>query len=232
MSLPKIQMPIINITLPSTKEKKRFRPFLVREEKLLLLAQEGNDNDLLEAIKQIINNCCLEDIDIDSLASFDLEYIFLKLRSRSVNNMVELKYRDNEDSEVYTFNIDLDNIDVVFDPTHNNKIKINDEYTLLMKYPGVNTASIAKQLQSEDDLFYLMIIQSLDKLYSGDEVYIMSEYTFDDAKQFIDGLPVPVFEKIQEFFQTMPRLYHKLEYVNKNGTPRTIELQGIKDFFM
>jgi len=232
MSLPKIQMPIINITLPSTKEKKRFRPFLVREEKILLLAQEGNDNDLLEAIKQIINNCCLEDIDIDSLASFDLEYIFLKLRSRSVNNMVELKYRDNEDNEVYTFNVDLDTIDVVFDPTHNNKIKINDEYTLLMKYPGVNTASIAKQLQSEDDLFYLMIIQSLDKLYSGDEVYIMSEYTFDEAKQFIDDLPVPVFEKIQEFFQTMPRLYHKLEYVNKNGIQRTIELQGIKDFFM
>lgn len=232
MSLPKIQMPIVNITIPSTKIKKRFRPFLVREEKILLLAQEGSDSDLLDAISQIINNCCLEEIDVNSLASFDLEYIFLKLRARSVNNMVELKYRDKEDEKIYTFNVDLDTIEVSFDSNHTNKIKVTDDLSLLMKYPSVDIANKAKNIASEDDLFYLMIVTSLDKLYSENEVFIMSEYTFDEAKEFIDGLTIPVFEKIQEFFETMPKLQHVLEYTNSLGSKRVIELQGIKDFFM
>jgi hypothetical protein len=232
MSLPKIQMPIVNITIPSTKIKKRFRPFLVREEKILLLAQEGSDSDLLDAISQIINNCCLEEIDVNSLASFDLEYIFLKLRARSVNNMVELKYRDKEDEKIYTFNVDLDTIEVSFDSNHTNKIKVTDDLSLLMKYPSVDIANKAKNITSEDDLFYLMIVNSLDKLYSENEVFIMSEYTFDEAKEFIDGLTIPVFEKIQEFFETMPKLQHVLEYTNSLGSKRVIELQGIKDFFM
>ena len=108
MQLPKIQTPIFNIEIPSIKKTKKFRPFLVKEEKILLLAQQGNDSDLLDAITQIINNCCLEDLNISSLASFDLEYIFLKLRARSVNNLVELKYKDKEDDKIYTFEVDLD----------------------------------------------------------------------------------------------------------------------------
>jgi hypothetical protein len=231
MQLPKIQTPIFNIEIPSIKKTKKFRPFLVKEEKILLLAQQGNDSDLLDAITQIINNCCLEDLNISSLASFDLEYIFLKLRARSVNNLVELKYRDKEDDKIYTFEVDLDNIDITYDENHTNKIKINDQYTILMKYPGIDLPDEIKTV-SQDDVFYKMIVSCIDKIYNENEIFLMNEYSFEEAKNFIDNLDVPTFEKIQNFFSTMPKLLHRLEYVNANGTPRVIDIQGIKDFFM
>ena len=231
MQLPKIQTPIFNIEIPSIKKTKKFRPFLVKEEKILLLAQQGNDSDLLDAITQIINNCCLEDLNISSLASFDLEYIFLKLRARSVNNLVELKYRDKEDDKIYTFEVDLDNVDIIYDLNHTNKIKINDQYTILMKYPGIDLPDQIKTV-SQDDVFYKMIVNCIDKVYNDNEIFKMNEYSFEEAKNFIDNLDVPTFEKIQNFFNTMPKLLHRLEYVNSNGTPRVIDIQGIKDFFM
>jgi hypothetical protein len=231
MQLPKIQTPIFNIEIPSIKKTKKFRPFLVKEEKILLLAQQGNDSDLLDAITQIINNCCLEDLNISSLASFDLEYIFLKLRARSVNNLVELKYKDKEDDKIYTFEVDLDNIDITYDENHTNKIKINDQYTILMKYPGIDLPDEIKTV-SQDDVFYKMIVSCIDKIYNKNEIFLMNEYSFEEAKNFIDNLDVPTFEKIQNFFSTMPKLLHRLEYVNANGTPRVIDIQGIKDFFM
>lgn len=231
MQLPKIQTPIFNIEIPSIKKTKKFRPFLVKEEKILLLAQQGNDSDLLDAITQIINNCCLEDLNISSLASFDLEYIFLKLRARSVNNLVELKYRDKEDDKIYAFEVDLDNIDITYNENHTNKIKINDQYTILMKYPGIDLPDEIKTV-SQDDVFYKMIISCIDKIYNENEIFLMNEYSFEEAKNFIDNLDVPTFEKIQNFFSTMPKLLHRLEYVNANGTPRVIDIQGIKDFFM
>ena len=231
MQLPKIQTPIFNIEIPSIKKTKKFRPFLVKEEKILLLAQQGNDSDLLDAITQIINNCCLEDLNISSLASFDLEYIFLKLRARSVNNLVELKYKDKEDDKIYAFEVDLDNIDITYDENHTNKIKINDQYTILMKYPGIDLPDEIKTV-SQDDVFYKMIVNCIDKIYNENEIFLMNEYSFEEAKNFIDNLDVPTFEKIQNFFSTMPKLLHRLEYVNANGTPRVIDIQGIKDFFM
>ena len=231
MQLPKIQTPIFNIEIPSIKKTKKFRPFLVKEEKILLLAQQGNDSDLLDAITQIINNCCLEDLNISSLASFDLEYIFLKLRARSVNNLVELKYKDKEDDKIYAFEVDLDNIDITYDENHTNKIKINDQYTILMKYPGIDLPDEIKTV-SQDDVFYKMIVSCIDKIYNENEIFLMNEYSFEEAKNFIDNLDVPTFEKIQNFFSTMPKLLHRLEYVNANGTPRVIDIQGIKDFFM
>jgi hypothetical protein len=231
MQLPKIQTPIFNIEIPSIKKTKKFRPFLVKEEKILLLAQQGNDSDLLDAITQIINNCCLEDLNISSLASFDLEYIFLKLRARSVNNLVELKYKDKEDDKIYAFEVDLDNIDITYNDNHTNKIKINDQYTILMKYPGIDLPDEIKTV-SQDDVFYKMIVSCIDKIYNENEIFLMNEYSFEEAKNFIDNLDVPTFEKIQNFFSTMPKLLHRLEYVNANGTPRVIDIQGIKDFFM
>jgi hypothetical protein len=229
--LPKIETPVFSITIPSIKKKIKFRPFLVKEEKILLIAQQGSDNDLLEAIKQIVNNCCLDDLNVSALASFDLEYIFLKLRAKSVNNLVELKYRDNEDDSIYTFEVDLDKVEVVFNPIHTNKIKINDDLSLLMKYPSVDLPEQIKNVETEEDVFYHMIMNCIDKLYTDNEIFLINDYSFEEVKEFIDNLSVPTFDKIQEFFNTMPKLYHKIEYTNKNGTQRLIELGGIKDFF-
>lgn len=229
--LPKIETPTFSIAIPSIKKKIKFRPFLVKEEKILLIAQQGSDNDLLEAIKQIVNNCCLGDLNVSTLASFDLEYIFLKLRAKSVNNLVELKYRDNEDDSIYTFEVDLDKVEVVFNPIHTNKIKINEHLSLLMKYPSVDLPEQIKNVETEEDVFYHMIMNCIDKLYTDNEIFLINDYSFEDVKEFIDNLSVPTFDKIQEFFNTMPKLYHKIEYTNKNGTQRLIELGGIKDFF-
>jgi hypothetical protein len=112
MALPKISAPILSFVIPSTQEIKKFRPFLVKEEKILLLAQEGGESDTIMALKQVITNCCHDFIDVDRLTTFDLEYIFLKLRAKSINNIVKLRFRDREDEKIYDFEVNLDDVEV------------------------------------------------------------------------------------------------------------------------
>lgn len=231
MSLPKIQTPIFNINIPSTNESKKFRPFLVKEEKLFLMAQQGSHEDILETIIQIINNCCLEDLDIMSLASYDLEYIFLKLRARSVNNIVELKYRDKEDEKIYTFEVNLDEIEVKFNENHTNTIKVGDELTIVLKSPGLDLPLSMQKAKTEEDIFYIAIMNCLDKVYTENDVFSFKEYSFDECKEFLDSLDVKTFENIQKFLKTMPKLQHTLSYTNSKGSDRKIELEGIMDFF-
>jgi hypothetical protein len=125
MALPKISTPILSFVIPSTGMVMKFRPFLVKEEKILLLAQQGGDNDTITALKQVITNCCHDQINVDKLTTFDIEYIFLKLRSKSVDNMVKLRFRDREDDKIYDFDVNLDEIEIKRDPEHTNKNQIN-----------------------------------------------------------------------------------------------------------
>ncbi len=127
MALPKISVPVFTIKIPSTGKELKFRPFLVKEEKILLMAQQSENSEILLALKQIINNCCFDDLDVNQLATFDLEYVFLKLRSRSVNNIAKLRYRDNEDDKVYDFEVNLDEIEVKIDPENNNSELIQNK---------------------------------------------------------------------------------------------------------
>ena len=130
MALPKVNIPIIELTIPSIKKLVKFRPFLVREEKILLIAQQsGSDTDILNALKQIINNCVQEpNFDVDDLTTFDLEYMFLKIRAKSVENIVKLKYFDHEDEKTYEVDVDLDKIEVEFDPKNNKKIRKSTKF--------------------------------------------------------------------------------------------------------
>lgn len=233
MPLPKIDQPIFDMTIPSTGKKITFRPFLVKEEKILLIAQQsGNDTEIIRAIKQILNNCIQEELDINSLAIFDLEYMFLKLRSKSVNNVVKLSYRDNEDDEIYNFELDLDAIEIEMPKSTNSQIEITDNVGMTMRYPDASITDRMKDFENEVDLMTFFIINCIDTIYDEDNVYIAAEFSEKEITEFLDGLDVKTFEKIREFFEDIPRLYHKIEYKNSMGSERSIELTSLKDFFM
>jgi len=233
MPLPKIDQPLFDMTIPSTGKKITFRPFLVKEEKILLIAQQsGNDSEIIRAIKQILNNCIQDDIDLDSFAIFDLEYAFLKLRARSVNNIVKLAYRDTEDEEVYNFDLDLDTIEIEMPEKINSKINITDTVGMTMKYPSASITDKMTNFDNEVDLMTFFIVNCIDTIYDEDSVYVADDFSEEEISEFLDGLDVKSFEKIREFFESVPRLYHKIEYTNSIGSERSIELTSLKDFFM
>jgi len=236
MPLPKLKVPLFDVTIPSTNKDAKYRPFLVKEEKILLIAQQGGTKkEMFNALKQVINNCMTlidgTDVDVDSLTTFDLEYLFLKIRSKSVDNVVELKYIDHEDEKTYEFKVSLDDIEIQHTPEHTNKIKIDNDVGIIMKYPTATMIDNVPEDISDADMSVYMIKECLDKIYDAEEVYLAKECNKQELEEFVDSLNVKTFENIQKFFETMPRLYHKIEYTNSKGTARTIELTTLDDFF-
>ena len=232
MALPKIDQPLFDLIIPSNGKKVTFRPFLVKEEKILLIAQSGGDGEMIRAIKQIINNCVIEDINIDDLATFDLEYMFLKLRAKSVNNLIKLSYRDNEDDELYDFEVDLDTIEVEMPKDINSKIKINETVGMTMKYPSAGISDKIGEFENEVELLTFFITNCIDTIYDEETVYVANDYSAKDLNEFLDSLDVSTFDKIREFFEKIPKMRHVINYTNKLGNERTIELSSIRDFFM
>ena len=232
MALPKVKHSIHEFKIPSTSKKQTFRQFLVREEKILLMAKSSEDSaDIFRAMKQIVNNCCMDDsFDIDKLSVFDLEYLFLKLRSISVSNIVKVSYRDNDDEKIYDFEIDLDKIEVEFPENVDKVIKITDSMGIVMKWPAASIFD-DKDYFKTNSAYYELILRCIDKIYDGEDIYEASEYTNKDLEEFLDDCSVATLEKIQAFMSNTPRLYHKLEYKNANGKDRVIELTSLTDFF-
>ena len=233
MALPKIDQPLFDVTVPSTGKKIEFRPFLVKEEKILLIAQSsGIDTDIIKAIKQILNLCIVDEFNVDTLTTFDLEYLFLKLRAKSVNNIVKLSYRDNEDDEVYDFEVDLDKNEIEMPKDIDPKIQITDNIGMTMKYPSASITDRLREFENEVDLMTFFIINCIDTIYTEDEVFLASDYKEKELEEFLDGLTIQSFDKVRQFFEKLPKLYHKIEYKNKLGNDRSIELNTVRDFFM
>lgn len=233
MSLPKISHPTFTVVIPSTEQKVRLRPFLVREEKILLLAQTTDDPaDVSDAIKQVINNCLIDKLDVEELTTFDLEYLFLKLRAKSVGNKIELKYTDPEDDEVYDININLDEVEIKRFPEHTNKIEITSNTGIVLRYPRAEMANVLKQAESEVDILFETIKYCIDQIYDSEDLYDISNYSTEEINEFVDNLNVETFRKIQNFFETMPRLYHEAKYKNKKtGKEKKLVLSTLTDFF-
>jgi hypothetical protein len=233
MSLPKIQYPIFELTLPSSKETVKYRPFTVKEEKLLLISQESEDQkERIRAMRQIVNNCCFNlSQDIGLLPSFDLEYCFLKIRSKSVGNIVELKYRDLTDNKIYNFEVDLDELEVNFSDDHKQTIKINDTLGIVMKYPTVELLNSIKTDIEDPETVFEVIKKCVATIYDEDNTYDTKDYTDKEIAEFVESIPAKAFEEITEFFETIPVLKHELHYKDSEGTDKTITLQGIDDFF-
>lgn len=232
-NLPKIDYPIYKIKIPSMKKEFQFRPFLVKEEKLLLMAKESeNASDILSAIKQIINNCAIDTkFDVNKLAVFDLEYVFLKLRAISVDNMVKVSYKDKEDDQVYDFDINLDEVEVKFPEKIDNTIKITEKSGIVMKYPSASLYDDKDFLNIEKDYMFELIVRCIDTIYYEDQVYKASEYKKEDLNEFLENLNVKVFDKIQQFLVNVPRMEYKIEYMNEKDHKREILLSSLNDFF-
>jgi hypothetical protein len=232
-NLPKIDYPIYTIPVPSTKTNFKFRPFLVKEEKLLLMAKESeNPTDILSSIKQIITNCSLDEkFDIDKLALFDLEYIFLKLRSFSVDNIVKVAYKDFEDEKIYNFEVNLDEVNVIFPEKVDNNIKITENSGIVMKFPPASLYSDKEFLNIEKDYMFELIIKCIDKIYYEDEVYEAKNYKKEEINEFLENLNMKVFENIQNFLLKVPKMEYTIKYKNSLGNDREIALTSLNDFF-
>jgi hypothetical protein len=231
--LPKIDKPLFELNIPSLDKTAMFRPFTVKEEKILLTAQQdGEDKSILLAIKQVINNCCQDtDIDVNNLATFDLEYVFLKLRARSVNNVIEVSYRDAEDDKVYDFEIDLDDIKLIKNDKIEKKIEVGNNVGVKMKYPSAQIIDNAPTDNAAKLVEYL-IASCVDCIYDEESVYPASDYTLDELLSWLDNLDIESFRNITAFFDNLPYLYYKLEYKNSLGNDRAIELTKLSDFFI
>jgi len=237
MSLPKINTPEYRLTIPSTDEEITYRPFLVKEEKLLLIASETEDEEATyKAIRSIIEGCCLTgNIDLDKMPLFDMEYIFLNIRAKSVGEVAKLKVTcpDDEKTQV-DIEVDLTKINVVMEKDHDPRIQLTDNIGVLMSYPSMATVGIAAQMakgKATDSLFET-IANCLYQIWEGEEVHDAMDYTMKDKLAFIDSLNHEQFEKIQNFFETMPTLKHEVHITNpKTKKKSTVTLSGMNDFF-
>jgi len=233
MTLPKISYPTYTIKVPSTKKNVKFRPFLVKEEKLLLMAKESENNaDILQSIKQIVNNCCLdENFDNEKMTIFDLEYIFIKLRAFSVDNIVKVSYKDEEDGQNYDFEVDLNAVEVEFPEKNENNIKISDTFGILMKYPSASLYEDKDFLNLDKDYLFELIVRCIDKIYEGDNVFEAKNYTMKDLGDFLENLDSKTFVSVQNFLMNSPKLLHVMKYKNSLGNEKEIRLSSLNDFF-
>jgi hypothetical protein len=245
MGLPKIDVPIYEITLPLLQKKVKIRPFRVKEEKILLMAMESEDDAaVLLAIKQIVNNCCVDDLDVDSLPVLDLEYMFLQLRARSIGEIIDLQYRcnndvDNEDEtkkcgNIIKLNFNALEVQPEFDVEHTKKIQLTQKLGVVMKYPDfklVNKISNLSNL-SDADVIAKTISGCIDYIFDNDSVYYAKDATDEELLDFVDSLTREQFAKIQEFFDTVPKMKKNLTFkCSKCGYEEELVLEGIQSFF-
>jgi hypothetical protein len=229
MALPKIKHPTYNITIPSNNKKVNFRPFTVQEEKLLLMAKNSEKTeDIINTVKQVIQNCIIEPIDVEKLAIFDIEYIFIKLRSKSVGEIVDLDYTDPETEENIKFKINLDDIEVKRNPDHTNKFPLFENIGVMMRYPTLEEVKTVEDT-GKDEAVFTMLIKCIDQIYDEETVY--SDYNEKELDEFINTLPMESMGAIQKFFETMPSVEHTVKLRNKNGETKEVVLKGINSFF-
>jgi len=236
MALPILITPTYELEIPSTEEKIKYRPFLVKEEKILLIALESNENlDIVQAVKTIVDDCTFNKLDLGNLPMFDVEYIFLQIRAKSVGEVSKLKILCQDDMETYTdYEINLTDIEVEVIEGHTNKIELTDEMGIIMKYPtidsfqstGITSISSSNML----DVISSCILQIYDK--KGEEVHYAKDQTAKELIDFIEQLSSQQFKDLQKFFDTMPRLKHTIMVENpKTKVKNKIELNGLNDFF-
>jgi hypothetical protein len=235
MPLPKLNVPRYKTTLPSTGKAVNYRPFLVKEEKLLLIATEtGNQEDLVSAIQNIIKECT--DLkDIKSLTTFDIEYLFLKIRTKSVGETVNVTVTCSDDGETEVdVEIPLEDIKVHKTRGHKNTIKLSDEVAITMGYPSIETfvAMNFDEGKSQVDQVFDMAATCVSTISDSEQVYDCADSTKQELVEFFEQLSSKQFMQIQEFFETMPKLQHTVKVMNPNtGVENEIVLEGLASFF-
>ena len=234
MALPKMDLPTYELVVPSTKKKIKFRPFLVKEEKVLLMALETDDEkNIKNAVFELLKACISTRIKLENLASFDLEYIFLNIRAVSVGEIVQMNITCQDDNETQIkYNLNLTDVNVIFPKGHDSKIMLTDTLGVIMKYPSFD-GFIQGQFTNNKEFDVIKVIaESIDQIFEGEEVYDESTTSKKEFVQFVEGLTNPQLEKIQEFFETAPRLEHSFKVTNPNtGKESDYTLRGLASFF-
>lgn len=237
MALPKQILPTYTTELPSTGKTIKFKPFQVREEKALLLAQQSDDKGIMaDTLKDVVKHCVIEDIDVELLAMFDLEYLLLQIRAKSIGEIVALIFSCdtcNDPKAKVKINFDLTQLKVKKDPTHTNTIKLFDTTGVVLKYPDVSAISQFDRL-GDDDIngIFDLIISSIDYVYSDDEFFYAKDQTKQELHEFINNLTQVQFKELVNFFETMPKLRQDVHYTcpvcNKEHNKY---IEGIDSFF-
>lgn len=242
MALPKIDTPVYETKLLSTGKKVKYRPFLVKEQKLLLMAYESNDTkETINIVKQILNNCLISKVDIEELPSFDIENLFLQLRARSVGETISLKYNCNnivaEDKKcngVVQFDLNLLELEPTKDAKHSNKIEITNKLGIVMKYPNFNTINGDDATKdNEVEKTIELITKCVDYIYDNEQLYYAKDTTKEELVEFIENLQQDDLEKIQNFFSTMPKIKKELNFkCPKCNYEEKINVEGLQNFFV
>ena len=242
MALPKLNVPVYETILPSTDKVIKYRPFLVREEKILLTAMESDDEKLISnAVKQILKNCIQGEMNINELPTFDIEFLFLRLRAKSVGEKITVGLRPypcvQNEGELCKFSteveINLEEVQVVKNEKHSSKIMINDDIGIKLKYPDINVLKDrgAKD-QSDMEMGMSVIKNCIDMIFTKEETHERGSFTEEELDEFVDSLNSEQFKKVKEFFDTIPKLSHTVEYTCKTcGEEKKTTIEGLSSFF-
>ena len=236
MALPKLNTPTYELEVPSTDGKLKYRPFLVKEEKILMLAMESKENaQIIQAVKDIVSACTFEKLDVSSLPMFDIEYIFLNIRAKSVGEISKIKLLCPDDKKTYaTVEVNLTEVEVQVDDKHTNKIELTDDMGVIMTYPTIDTfAEIGIEDINASNMLDV-VASSILQIYEqkGEKVYNSKDQTKKELTEFVESMNSGQFKKVQNFFETMPKLKHTVKVTNsKTKKTSDVTLTGLNDFF-
>ena len=238
MALPRVEVPTYELTLPSEAIQVKYRPFLVKEEKILLMASEtGGQKELVQAIKDIVNACTFGKVDASKLPIFDLEYLFLQIRAKSVGEIAKIKILCPDDNETYAdISIDLSKVEVQVDDSHTNKIMIDEQKNLgiIFKYPTIDSISLkaGEDVKANTETLFSVLVNCIDHIFEGEKVYPATDSSTQELNEFLENLSQSNFEKLKQFFETIPKLTHEVEVENpKTKVKSKVTLSGVQDFF-
>jgi hypothetical protein len=244
MALPRIDVPIYTVKLISTGKTIRFRPFTVKEEKLFLMASQSEDSTyIFNTVLQVLNNCILDDVNVEKLPMFDVEFIFLNLRARSIGEVVDLKYKCNNDvvsengeskkcNNLVDVKVNVLQIEPTIDPSHTNKIELSDKLGIVMKSPSIEF--LGNNLSGDQfDVVIELIVDCIDYIYDEETLYYAKDSSREELIEFLDSLQSKELEKLKQFFDTLPKIKKDLDFkCNKCGHEEKIVLEGIQSFFV
>ena len=236
MALPKLTTPTYELEIPSTDEKISYRPFLVKEEKILLMAMEsGKNEDIVNAVKQIVSECTFNKLKVGTMPMFDIEYIFLNIRAKSIGEVSKLKVLCPDDKKTYAdVEVNLEEVQVQVDDDHTNKIELTNDMGIIMTYPTIDSFKDTgiQQVNASNmiDIISSCILQIYEN--NGEKVYEAKDQTQKELKEFVEQMNTKQFQKVQKFFDTMPKLKHDVKVKNpKTKKTSEVTLQGLNDFF-
>jgi len=240
MALPKLDVPIYELELPLSKKKIRYRPFLVKEQKNLLMAIESSDsNTVQQSVRDILNNCTITDgVDIDKLPIIDIEYYFINLRAKSVGEVVESRYKcnnivdDKECGNIMEKEIDLTKIQVTFPENTESEIQLTPKISIKMKYPEFSVVKDSLKYEDISQVTFNMIAQSIEYIYDGEQFYYGHEAQPGEMLEFVEGMNQEQFSKVEKFLENLPKLKEDVNITcGKCGFNHTIEVEGLESFF-